>query len=85
MSDFGPVPVARPPGTLLGPDVGYPASLDHAVWFHRPFLPDQWHRYEVRSLNNSDARGLVGRIVVRQRRRAGGQHQPRGIVAVLVR
>jgi acyl-CoA thioesterase II len=59
MSDFGPVPVARPPGTLLGPDVGYPASLDHAVWFHRPFLPDQWHRYEVRSLNNSDARGLV--------------------------
>jgi acyl-CoA thioesterase-2 len=29
------------------------------VWFHRPFRPEQWHRYEVRSLNNSDARGLV--------------------------
>jgi acyl-CoA thioesterase-2 len=59
MSDFGPVPVARPPGTPLGGDLGYAASLDHAVWFHRPFRPDRWHRYEVRSLNNSDARGLV--------------------------
>jgi acyl-CoA thioesterase II len=59
MSDFGPVPVARPPGTPLSTEIGYAASLDHAVWFHRPFRPDQWHRYEVRSLNNSDARGLV--------------------------
>ncbi len=59
MSDFGPVPVARPPDAPPSPEVGYAASLDHAVWFHRPFRPDQWHRYEVRSLNNSDARGLV--------------------------
>lgn len=35
------------------------ASLDHAVWFHRPFVPHEWHRYDVTSLNNSDARGLV--------------------------
>ncbi|MGZ8802522.1 MAG: acyl-CoA thioesterase [Mycobacterium sp.] len=59
MSDFGPVPVARPTGTPLGPDVGYAASLDHSVWFHRPFVPQDWHRYEVHSLNNSDSRGLV--------------------------
>jgi acyl-CoA thioesterase len=59
MSDFGPVPAARPPGTRLGADDGYAASLDHAVWFHRPFVPDRWHRYEVRPLNNGDARGLV--------------------------
>jgi acyl-CoA thioesterase-2 len=59
MSDFGPVPVARPPGTPLKFDVGYSASLDHAVWFHRPFVPHEWHRYDVTSLNNSDARGLV--------------------------
>jgi acyl-CoA thioesterase II len=59
MSDFGPVPVARPPGTPVHPEAGYAASLDHAVWFHRPFDPRQWHRYEVRSLNNSDSRGLV--------------------------
>lgn len=59
ISDFGPVPVARPPGVRLSPDVGYAASLDHAVWFHRPFVPNDWHRYEVRSLNNADSRGLV--------------------------
>jgi len=59
MSDFGPVPVARPPGTSLDAKGSYAASLDHAVWFHRPFSPDQWHRYEVRPLNVGDARGLV--------------------------
>ncbi|EFG78470.1 putative acyl-CoA thioesterase II [Mycobacterium parascrofulaceum ATCC BAA-614] len=59
LSDFGPLPVARPPGTPLRPDAGYTASLDHSVWFHRPFDPQRWHRYEVKSLTNSDSRGLV--------------------------
>ena len=59
MSDLGPVPVARPPGTELKLGVGFSASLDHAIWFHRPFWPTEWHRYEVRSLTNSDSRGLV--------------------------
>ena len=59
MSDFGPVPVARPPGTPLVSEGDYAASLDHAVWFHRPFVPDEWHRYEVSPLNNADSRGLV--------------------------
>ena len=59
MSDFGPVPVARPPGGPPGHGGGYAASLDHAVWFHRPFQPDSWHLYDVRSLNNTDARGLA--------------------------
>jgi acyl-CoA thioesterase II len=57
LSDFGPVPTARPDGTDLRQ--GFAASLDHAVWFHRPFVPQQWHRYEVTKLNNSDSRGLV--------------------------
>ena len=57
MSDFGPVPVARPDGTDLRQ--GFAASLDHAVWFHRPFVPRDWHRYEVTRLNNTDSRGLV--------------------------
>ncbi len=59
MSDIGPVPVGRPRGTPLRPGVGFAASLDHAVWFHRPFEPRQWHCYDVKSLNNSDSRGLV--------------------------
>ncbi|VEG53727.1 acyl-CoA thioesterase [Mycolicibacterium aurum] len=59
MSDFGPVPVARPSGVPLDPDTGYAASLDHSVWFHRPFVPHDWHRYEVHPLNVGDSRGLV--------------------------
>jgi acyl-CoA thioesterase II len=39
--------------------VGYAASLDHSVWFHRPFHASAWHRYEVRPVNNNDNRGLV--------------------------
>jgi acyl-CoA thioesterase II len=59
MSDLGPVPAARPPGADVVPDGGFAASLDHAVWFHRPFTPDRWHRYEVDPLGNSHSRGLV--------------------------
>lgn len=57
MSDFGPVPVARPAGSTV--QDGFAASLDHAVWFHRRFVPSDWHRYEVIALNNADSRGLV--------------------------
>jgi acyl-CoA thioesterase len=59
LTDLGPVPAARPAGTPLEPHVGYAASLDHSVWFHRPFDPAAWHRYEVRPVNNNDNRGLV--------------------------
>ena len=59
ISDIGPVPAARPPGTPFTPGVGFATSLDHSVWFHRPFDPGQWHSYEVDSLGNSHSRGLV--------------------------
>ncbi|MBI5339582.1 MAG: thioesterase family protein [Mycolicibacterium rufum] len=59
MSDFGPVPVARPAGAPLTPGAAYAASLDHSVWFHRRFIPHAWHRYEVEQRNHSDSRGLV--------------------------
>ncbi len=62
---WGRCPAARPPGTPVSEDVGYAASLDHSVWFHRPFMPDAWHRYEVDSLGNSHSRGLVVGGVVR--------------------
>jgi acyl-CoA thioesterase len=59
MSDLGPVPAARPPGTPATVGAGFATSLDHSVWFHRAFRPNEWHRYEVRSVNNSDSRGLA--------------------------
>jgi acyl-CoA thioesterase-2 len=35
------------------------ASLDHAMWFHRPFRFDEWLLYDVDSPSASSARGLV--------------------------
>ena len=39
------------------------ASLDHAMWFHRPFRADEWLLYDQESASASGARGLgQGRI-----------------------
>ncbi len=35
------------------------ASLDHAMWFHRPFRADQWMLYQQTSISTSNARGLA--------------------------
>jgi acyl-CoA thioesterase II len=35
------------------------ASLDHAMWFHRPFRADEWLLYECHSPTASGARGLA--------------------------
>jgi acyl-CoA thioesterase-2 len=35
------------------------ASLDHAMWFHRPFKLDEWLLYSMQSPNASGARGLA--------------------------
>ncbi|MFT4974848.1 MAG: acyl-CoA thioesterase-2 [Myxococcota bacterium] len=43
------------------------ASLDHAMWFHRPFRMDDWLLYDIESPSASNARGLVtGRFYNRQ-------------------
>ena len=39
------------------------ASLDHTVWFHRPFRADEWLLYDQVSPSASGARGLaLGRV-----------------------
>ena len=39
------------------------ASLDHTIWFHRPFRADQWMLYDQVSPSASGARGLaIGRL-----------------------
>jgi acyl-CoA thioesterase-2 len=35
------------------------ASLDHAIWFHRPFRLDEWLLYVADSPSASSARGFV--------------------------
>ena len=45
------------------------ASLDHALWFHRPFRVDDWLLYAMDSPSASGARGLAhGRLFDRQGR-----------------
>jgi acyl-CoA thioesterase-2 len=34
------------------------ASLDHAIWFHRPFRADQWMLYSQDSPNSHGSRGF---------------------------
>lgn len=43
------------------------ASLDHTIWFHRPFRMDDWLRFEMESPNASGGRGLcLGYVYDRQ-------------------
>ncbi|HEY3630530.1 MAG TPA: acyl-CoA thioesterase II [Jatrophihabitantaceae bacterium] len=42
---------------LLDPVVS--ASLDHAMWFHRPFRADEWFLYDMSSPSASGGRGLA--------------------------
>jgi len=35
------------------------ASLDHVMWFHRPFRADDWLLYDQIALSTSNARGLA--------------------------
>jgi len=45
------------------------ASLDHAMWFHRPFRADDWLLYDQQSPSASDMRGLArGEIYTRDGR-----------------
>lgn len=34
------------------------ASIDHAIWFHRPFRADQWFFYDCRAISTGGGRGL---------------------------
>ena len=36
------------------------ASLDHAMWFHRPFRFDEWLMYQQRAISTGSARGRAG-------------------------
>jgi acyl-CoA thioesterase-2 len=45
------------------------ASLDHTIWFHRPFRADEWLLYDQVSPSASGARGLaIGRVFTQEGR-----------------
>jgi acyl-CoA thioesterase-2 len=46
-------------GVTIGDPRLQPASLDHSIWFHRPFRADEWWLYDQWSPSASGARGLA--------------------------
>src|SRR6478672_4858609 len=52
-----------PHGVPIGSTNVQAASLDHSIWFHRPFRADAWMLYDQVSPSASGARGLAfGRV-----------------------
>ena len=46
-----------------GQGTTYTASLDHTIWFHRPFRADEWHLYDFSCHGFTGARGLgIGHV-----------------------
>ncbi|GAB3229326.1 acyl-CoA thioesterase II [Glycomyces halotolerans] len=46
-------------GAVWGPGGYLGTSLDHALWFHRPFRADEWILYDAESPTASGGRGLA--------------------------
>lgn len=56
------------PGSMEDVDLENPAfmsaSLDHAIWFHRPPRADEWHVHDLRSHGFLSSRGLsIGHVL----------------------
>lgn len=67
-TDYGFLETAlHPHGVSIGHPSVRVASLDHAIWFHRPFRLDEWLLYVADSPSASGGRGFVrGQIFNRQ-------------------
>lgn len=59
-SDFNFLPTALQPHGIGFLEPGMPvATIDHSMWFHRPFNMNDWLLYSVESTSASSARGFV--------------------------
>lgn len=60
VSDYGLLATAlRPHAGRVTPDRLQMASIDHAMWYHRPFRMDEWLLCEMEAISSSNARGLA--------------------------
>ena len=60
VSDYGLLTTSLVPHGLRFPDTNLSlASIDHAMWFHRPFKMDEWLLYSCEAISTSNARGLA--------------------------
>lgn len=59
VSDYGLLWTSlQPHGISIGDPRMQIASLDHTIWFHRPFRMDEWLLFAMESPNASGGRGL---------------------------
>ena len=67
-SDWGFLVTALQPHgvTLMTPKMKV-ATIDHSMWYHRPFRMDEWLLYAIDSPSASGARGLVRGEIYNQR------------------
>ncbi len=60
LSDMGAMFGAlAPPADGGRPEFLMGASLDHALWFHRPMRVDEWFLYDLHAVSNAGSRGLA--------------------------
>ncbi len=60
LSDYGLITtLLMPHGVKLANENMFLASLDHAMWFHRPFRMDEWLLYVCEGVSSAGARGLA--------------------------
>lgn len=73
-------PVRKEPDSVLY-DVLFTASLDHTIWFHRPFRADEWQLHDFTCLSFVGGRGLSLGHIFSQR----GEHVATVAQEVLLR
>jgi acyl-CoA thioesterase II len=83
-SDFHLIGTTTFPGGIsyLQPNVQM-ASLDHAMWFHRPFRADQWLLYACDSPSAQGARGLARGSIYSHDGRLVASTAQEGLIRVL--
>ncbi|GAA2118270.1 acyl-CoA thioesterase II [Nocardioides bigeumensis] len=72
-----------PHGMNLGSPHLQPASLDHTIWFHRPFRADEWWLYDQWSPTAVGGRGLALARVFSQDGRLVATVAQEGLIRVL--
>jgi len=60
VSDYGLLTTTLQPHRIHFTDMNLQmASIDHAMWFHRPFRVDEWLLCEYEAISTSNSRGLA--------------------------
>jgi len=80
-SDFNLLPTSlHPHARSYGQKGMQMASLDHSVWFHRPFRMDEWLLYAIDSPNAGGGRGFCRGQVFNQKGELGASVAQDGLI-----